>query len=185
MISPEMFVSVYKAADILSELIDAVRNPKEVKYRGIKTKLEVMLRNALTEQPVNIDQNIPAAAGLQNTIAADLLDILGSDEVDETTETKLSFSHLVQVPVQKLDNLLNLVGELVIERDRIITSGRHNASEYSRLNRISSDLQYSVMDVRLVPVDFLFKKFHRIVRDAAAKEEKKCNTETEGYRNRD
>lgn len=188
MISPEMFVSVYKAADILSELIDAVRNPKEVKYRGIKTKLEVMLRNALTEQPVNIDQNIPAAAGLQNTIAADLLDILGSDEVDETTETKLSFSHLVQVPVQKLDNLLNLVGELVIERDRIITSGRHNASEYSRLNRISSDLQYSVMDVRLVPVDFLFKKFHRIVRDAAAKEEKNVilklkGTETEIDRN--
>ena len=188
MISPEMFVSVYKAADILSELIDAVRNPKEVKYRGIKTKLEVMLRNALTEQPVNIDQHIPAAAGLQNTIAADLLDILGSDEVDETTETKLSFSHLVQVPVQKLDNLLNLVGELVIERDRIITSGRHNASEYSRLNRISSDLQYSVMDVRLVPVDFLFKKFHRIVRDAAAKEEKNVilklkGTETEIDRN--
>ena len=188
MISPEMFVSVYKAADILSELIDAVRNPKEVKYRGIKTKLEVMLRNALTEQPVNIDQNIPAAAGLQNTISADLLDILGSDEVDETTETKLSFSHLVQVPVQKLDNLLNLVGELVIERDRIITSGRHNASEYSRLNRISSDLQYSVMDVRLVPVDFLFKKFHRIVRDAAAKEEKNVilklkGTETEIDRN--
>jgi two-component system chemotaxis sensor kinase CheA len=187
-ISPEMFVSVYKAADILSELIDAVKNPKEVRYRGIKVKLEVILRNALAEQPAGINKDIPVDLEGEKAIAADLLDLLSNDEGEEDVETKLSFSHLVQVPVQKLDNLLNLVGELVIERDRIIASGRHNTSEYSRLNRISSDLQYSVMDVRLVPVDFLFNKFHRIVRDAASKESKNValklkGTETEIDRN--
>lgn len=187
-ISSEMFVSVYKAADILNELIDAVKNPKAVKYRGIKTKLEVMLRTALAERTISIEETIPSASGYENAIAPELLDILQDDEDDNDTETKLSFSHLVQVPVQKLDNLLNLVGELVIERDRIITSGKHSTSEYSRLTRISSDLQYSVMDVRLVPVDFLFNKFHRIVRDAALKEEKNVSlklkgTETEIDRN--
>ncbi|MFD0998647.1 chemotaxis protein CheA [Ohtaekwangia kribbensis] len=188
-ISSEMFVSVYKAADILNELIDAVKNPREVKYRGIKTKLEVMLRSALAERSQSIDETVPAASGYENAIAPELLDMLQNDDEDHIdTATKLSFSHLVQVPVQKLDNLLNLVGELVIERDRIIASGMHSASEYSRLNRISSDLQYSVMDVRLVPVDFLFNKFHRIVRDAASKEEKNVSlklkgTETEIDRN--
>lgn len=186
-VSPEMFVSVYKAADILSELIDAVKNPKEVKYRGIKAKLEVMLRNALAAQSAGLDKNIPVASAEETAIATDLLDLLSHDD-DEDVEAKLSFSHLVQVPVQKLDNLLNLVGELVIERDRIIASGGHRASEYSRLNRISSDLQYSVMNVRLVPVDFLFNKFHRIVRDAASREEKNVTlklkgTETEIDRN--
>jgi two-component system chemotaxis sensor kinase CheA len=188
-ISSEMFVSVYKAADILNELIDAVKSPREVKYRGIKTKLEVMLRSALAERSQSIDETVPAASGYENAIAPELLDMLRNDDEDHIdTATKLSFSHLVQVPVQKLDNLLNLVGELVIERDRIIASGMHSASEYSRLNRISSDLQYSVMDVRLVPVDFLFNKFHRIVRDAASKEEKNVSlklkgTETEIDRN--
>jgi two-component system chemotaxis sensor kinase CheA len=187
-ISPEMFVSVYKAADVLSELIDAVQNPKQVKYRGIKTKLEVMLRTALAARSSRVDEAIPSASDYENAIAPGLLDILQDDDGDEDAEAKLSFSHLVQVPVQKLDNLLNLVGELVIERDRIIASGMHSASEYSRLTRISSDLQYSVMDVRLVPVDFLFNKFHRIVRDAALKEEKNITlrlkgTETEIDRN--
>lgn len=190
-ISAEMFASVYKAADILGELIEAIRSPKDVKYRGIKTKLEVMLRTTLAEQSAGIAIHEPIQGSRQQaTIAPELLDILGDEELDEEKDVKLSFSHLVQVPVQKLDNLLNLVGELVIERDRIIASGlgRHSANEYSRLNRISSDLQYSVMDVRLVPVDFLFNKFHRIVRDAASKEEKIVTlklkgTETEIDRN--
>jgi two-component system chemotaxis sensor kinase CheA len=191
-ISADMFASVYKAADVLGELIDAIKNPKEVKYRGIKTKLEVMLRNTLADQSAGIpvQEAVLPDSGRGGSIAPELLDILGSEEDEEDKEAKLSFSHLVQVPVQKLDNLLNLVGELVIERDRIIASGQggRNASEYSRLSRISSDLQYSVMDVRLVPVDFLFNKFHRIVRDAALKEEKIVTlklkgTETEIDRN--
>ncbi|MDH5397996.1 MAG: chemotaxis protein CheA [Cyclobacteriaceae bacterium] len=106
----------------------------------------------------------------------------------QVQDSKITFSDLVQVPVRKLDNLLNLVGELIIERDRIIAANSQAASEYSRLNRISSDLQYSVMDVRLVQVGFLFNKFHRVARDAAAVEKKKVNlkltgTETEIDRN--
>lgn len=96
-------------------------------------------------------------------------------KMQQTEEkSKIVFSDLVQVPVKKLDNLLNLVGELIIERDRLMTDndGSHSRNEFSRLNRISSDLQYSVMDVRLVQVNFLFNKFHRVVRDAAKYEGK-------------
>ena len=97
-------------------------------------------------------------------------------------ENNVVFSDLVQVPVRKLDNLLNLVGELIIERDRMMASHaeRHRTNEYARLNRISSDLQYSVMDVRLVQVGFLFKKFHRVVRDAATLEKKRVTLTLEG-----
>jgi two-component system chemotaxis sensor kinase CheA len=48
------------------------------------------------------------------------------------------------------------------------------------LSRISSDLQYSVMDVRLVQVGFLFNKFHRVVRDAASSENKNVILKLEG-----
>ncbi len=190
-INADIFISVYKAADIVGELIHAVKEPRDVKYRGVKTKLEVLLREAQRNHAVTINTHA-VLQSISETDAGDCqLDAIAEEYSDEeSVDLKFSFSDLVQVPVQKLDNLLNLVGELIIERDRIIASGngRHSTSEYSRLSRISSDLQYSVMDVRLVPVDFLFNKFHRIVRDAATKEQKSVTlklkgTETEIDRN--
>ncbi|HEY8938301.1 MAG TPA: chemotaxis protein CheA, partial [Cyclobacteriaceae bacterium] len=175
----EIFASVFKAADTLGDLIDTIKNPREVKYRGIKTKLEVLIKNAkqlvATEHTSQQEQT--------QTSSAPHTHIVSEDESESDSETSgVTFSDLVQVPVKKLDNLLDLVSELVIERDRIIASSNHtySANEFSRLNRISSDLQYSVMDVRLVQVGFLFKKFHRIVRDAAVKEGKNVQLKLEG-----
>lgn len=186
----DIFGSVFKAADVLGKLIDTIKVPADIKYLGIKTKLEVYIKNArkdaeggsvsegseLVADAVQEPEDAPSQEGQNKENSA-----TETEEVDEPA-SNVSFSDLVQVPVKKLDNLLNLVGELVIERDRIIASAGQSQSsaEYSRLNRISSDLQYSVMDVRLVQVGFLFNKFHRIVRDACAKEEKKVALKLEG-----
>lgn len=189
----DIFTSVFKAADALGELIDAIKSPRDVKYRGIKTKLEVYIKNARNEQAAPKEaskgelnkeeisnQEVAAAPGKEDIREIVHEPVVEEDEADTTTN--VSFSDLVQVPVKKLDNLLNLVGELIIERDRIISmnAGTRSSNEYSRLNRISSDLQYSVMDVRLVQVGFLFNKFHRIVRDASSKEGKLVKLKLEG-----
>jgi two-component system, chemotaxis family, sensor kinase CheA len=186
-ITAEMFNSLFKAADVLGELISAVKEPKDVKYRGIKTKLEVMLKTALAggsetppQPPSSSEAKPPVANQVADTKSAPVT-VEEKEEVADEPETKVAFSDLVQVPVQKLDNLLNLVGELVIERDRMIASSNGvSTNEFARLNRISSDLQYSVMDVRLVQVGFLFNKFHRIVRDVASKEGKMATLQLEG-----
>jgi two-component system chemotaxis sensor kinase CheA len=92
----------------------------------------------------------------------------------------------VQVPVRKLDALLNLVGELLIEKDTIIskyTDLGFNNSDFTRLHRITSDLQYGVMGIRLVQVGFLFSKFHRVLRDVAGIENKKVELKLEGTEN--
>ncbi len=172
----DIFTSIFKAADVLGELIDAIKNPKDVKYRGIKTKLEVYIKNARAETPA------VQSPTLVKDESPEPVQTETPEDVDSEVTTNVSFSDLVQVPVKKLDNLLNLVGELIIERDRIIAmnAGNHSGNEYSRLNRISSDLQYSVMDVRLVQVGFLFNKFHRIVRDASSKEGKVVKLKLEG-----
>jgi len=187
----DIFSSVFKSADVLGELIDSIKNPKDVKYRGIKTKLEVFVKNAKLNVSKEEKSAVPAP-GAETFLSEELSTDVGKSESNiaaeedekesEADSTNVSFSDLVQVPVKKLDNLLNLVGELVIERDRIIANsiGTHSSNEYSRLNRISSDLQYSVMDVRLVQVGFLFNKFHRIVRDASSKEGKRVNLKLEG-----
>jgi len=99
------------------------------------------------------------------------------DEAETDAARKLELSDLVYIPVKKLDNLLNLVGELVIDRDRILTLAAelgHPALQATarHLFRISDDLQYSVMDVRLVGAGVLLNKFPRVVRDVASAEGK-------------
>ncbi|MGC4021109.1 MAG: chemotaxis protein CheA [Cyclobacteriaceae bacterium] len=179
------FGSLFKSADVLGQLVNAVRDGAEVKYKGIKTKLEVLLKRA-KEFETNAQE---IKTETSSDIQAEPAKVV---ESEEESDTKISFSDLVQVPVRKLDNLLNLVGELIIEKDRILAShngnGLHASNEYARLSRISSDLQYSVMDVRLVQVGFLFNKFHRVVRDAASLEQKNVTlkligTDTEIDRN--
>lgn len=197
-----IFSSLFRANDILGELIDAINNPRLVRYKGIKTKLEVILKN-------NRDGNIPKAdiadsvtaptAGINlsnvpvvDTVAAGTINVdSGSQEAkpefieDDVyqSQSKVTLSDVVQVPVRKLDALLNIVGELIIEKDSLIaryTDLGFKASEFARLHRITSDLQFGVMDVRLVQVGFMFSKFNRIVRDVAVIENKKVNLVLEG-----
>ncbi len=102
------------------------------------------------------------------------------------TSKNLSLSELVYIQIKKLDHLLNLVGELVIDRDRIVSISRElDNSELksvsSHLNRITEDLQYSIMDARLVSIGSLFNKFPRIVRDIANAEKKEVDMVMEGY----
>jgi two-component system, chemotaxis family, sensor kinase CheA len=176
-----LFGSIFKGVDVLGKLIDAVKDNSEVKYKGIKTKLEVLV-NRLKQSPVTPKANSSDTILAEDVVGMDAPDKLEpTDNVEE--ESKIGFSDLVQVPVRKLDNLLNLVGELMIEKDRILAqhrNGGHASNEFSRLSRISSDLQYSVMDVRLVQVGFLFNKFYRVVRDAASLEGKQVALKLEG-----
>jgi two-component system, chemotaxis family, sensor kinase CheA len=181
-----LFSSLFKAADVLGKLIEAIKDNSDVKYKGIKTKLEVLInRSRQNTQAAVISVGESASLSVDSDLTGDDAQSGSEPAVSVEEETnKIAFSDLVQVPVRKLDNLLNLVGELMIEKDRILSSqqknGIHAANEFSRLSRISSDLQYSVMDVRLVQVGFLFNRFFRVVRDAASLEEKKVALKLEG-----
>ncbi|UKN01604.1 chemotaxis protein CheA [Paracrocinitomix mangrovi] len=106
-----------------------------------------------------------------------------AEQIEDEDQPKIVFSDLVQVPVRKLDSLMNLVGELIIERDSLISKNAEhgfNSNMLARLQRITSDLQYGVMDVRLIQIGFLFNKFHRIIRDVANIEGKKVDLNLEG-----
>lgn len=181
----DLFASIYKAVDVLGNLINAIKDNSEVKYKGIKTKLEVLIKKAKEDnKTTSKHESAPEHAfALEQPMIGEAPVNTEEPEPAGEVDNKISFSDLVQVPVRKLDNLLNLVGELIIEKDRILASqagALHASNEYARLSRISSDLQYSVMDVRLVQVGFLFNKFHRVVRDAATLENKNVVLRLEG-----
>lgn len=96
----------------------------------------------------------------------------GDDLSDNTT---------VRVDVKRLDDLMNQVGELVLERNRMIqlnqdlqqgAAERHDFNEEfgkltKRMNFVTSELQMQVLKMRMMPVDKVFKKFPRIVRSMA------------------
>ncbi|MGI6648218.1 MAG: chemotaxis protein CheW [Bacillota bacterium] len=78
----------------------------------------------------------------------------------------------VRVDIERLDKLMNLVGELVINKTRLQQIGQANNlielnETVEQFDRISTDLQSLVMKVRMVPVEQVFNRFPRMVRDLA------------------
>jgi two-component system chemotaxis sensor kinase CheA len=175
LLNNQIFNDLFRANDKLGELITGIKNGTKVQYKGILTKLRV-----INEQLAITNDQLP--------VSSQQLSVNNEPETEiEEQETQsselLAFSDLVQVPIRKLDSLLNLVGELIIERDRLMvknTSEYQRKNEYSSLYRLTADLQYAVMNVRLVQVNLMFMKFYRIVRDVANLEEKKVDLVLEG-----
>lgn len=96
------------------------------------------------------------------------------------TSQNVSLSDLIYIQVKKLDDLLNLVGELIIDRDRVLALAREMGNSElktvsAHLERVTNELQFSVMDARLVNIGSLFNKFPRVVRDVALMEGKRVN----------
>ncbi len=91
----------------------------------------------------------------------------------------------IRVDVGLLDKLMNLVGELVLARNQILqhAQGQKDASflgHTQRLNLITTELQEHVMKTRMQPIDNVWKKFPRVVRDVALGCGKQVRLEMEG-----
>jgi two-component system, chemotaxis family, sensor kinase CheA len=111
---------------------------------------------------------------------------------EETALTAKSFSRTVRVDIAKLDELMNIVGELVLSQSTISDlSARLKGDGYSTLaNELSkaskglerklSDLQKGVMDIRMIPVGQLFEKMSRIVRKISREQGKKVDLKMYG-----
>ena len=91
----------------------------------------------------------------------------------------------VRVDIDKLDTLMNLMGELVINKVRLEQIGQtHRLSELTetleQMDRVTTDLQNIVMKVRMVPVSQVFNRFPRMVRDVTKELNKEINLTIEG-----
>ena len=98
---------------------------------------------------------------------------------------KVHHSQSVRVDIEKLDNLMNLMGELVINKVRLEQIGQtHRLADLTetleQMDRVTTDLQNIVMKVRMVPVSSVFNRFPRMVRDIAKELNKEINLTIEG-----
>ncbi len=92
----------------------------------------------------------------------------------------------VRVDTRRLDEIMNLVGELVLVRNRLLTLRSSQDSEedlsnaVGNLDHVTTDLQASVMKTRMQPVKKVFGRFPRVVRDLARKLGKEIDLELKG-----
>ena len=97
-------------------------------------------------------------------------------------------SATLRVSIEKVDQLINLVGELVITQAMLAQNSQkldpalyqHLAAGMADLERNTRDLQESVMSIRMIPMSMVFSRFPRMLRDLAAKLGKQVNFVTVG-----
>ena len=91
----------------------------------------------------------------------------------------------VRVDTSRLDEIMNMVGELVLARNRVARLGQMNGDEelqkaVANLDIVTSDLQLSVMKTRMQPIKKVFGRFPRVVRDLARSLKKEIKLEMVG-----
>ncbi|MGB3610977.1 MAG: chemotaxis protein CheA [Cellvibrio sp.] len=91
----------------------------------------------------------------------------------------------VRVDTQRLDDIMNMVGELVLVRNRLVRLGAGSQDEalakaVANLDVVTADLQMSVMKTRMQPIKKVFGRFPRVVRDLARNLKKEINLDLVG-----
>lgn len=104
---------------------------------------------------------------------------------EEPETKKKQRSKSIRVDIEKLDQLMNLFSELIIDKGRLeqiarVSQNSELTETVEHMNRISTDLQSLILNMRMVPVDQVFNRFPRMIRDLAKDLNKKVQLVVEG-----
>jgi two-component system, chemotaxis family, sensor kinase CheA len=155
----------------------------ELSHAPDDAEIEGAVRGAGDIETVSIERGNDGAAtpdvSSPEAVAAALVDSAG---VSSGTGPR---QRHVRVALERLDGLMNLIGELVIARGRLnVIAGNANVpaltETMTQVNRLTADLQEEIMSSRMVPVWQVFDRFPRLVRDAAHAVGKQVDFRIEG-----
>jgi two-component system chemotaxis sensor kinase CheA len=138
----------------------------------------------IEDSEINLDQ-----AQLLNTCSTkNESQVTNKSSGKTNTAASVSETSSIRVSIEKVDQMINLVGELVITQAMLAqTASQYDPvlfeklySGMSQLERNTRDLQESVMSIRMMPISFVFSRYPRVVRDLAAKLNKHVELRTVG-----
>ncbi|GGA16012.1 chemotaxis protein CheA [Psychrobacillus lasiicapitis] len=186
----EDFDEVFYIALVTNEPKDDVQK----KLMKVSEVTEVVVHAVTLEQLKTRQQDELSKAEEVEQVAAET-----PEQTIETTEVKSekkekssatkgnasTSSKTIRVNIERLDVLMNLFEELVIDRGRLqsISEDLRNAEldeTVERMSRITGDLQNIILNMRMVPVETVFNRFPRMVRQLARDLNKKINLEVIG-----
>ncbi|VDZ82776.1 Chemotaxis protein CheA [Kluyvera intermedia] len=169
---------VSKTADSLTAIIDGEVNQDDIVavlcFVIEADQIEFTTTATVEENAVVVEEVIAAPVEVPVAVNAPA----PSPRVErEKPAARTSESSSIRVAVEKVDQLINLVGELVITQSML--AQRSNAldpvshgdliTSMGQLQRNARDLQESVMSIRMMPMEYVFSRFPRLVRDLASK----------------
>ncbi|WP_145046328.1 chemotaxis protein CheA [Paenibacillus xylanexedens] len=163
--------------------------------QGILSISEIESAKVIQLDKETLEQMTNQAAVAAEAEAVAVNDAIAASQVKEappTVESKpvetktaaskqtASPSRTIRVDIERLDVLMNLFSELLIDRSRLeqlaSETGNNDLSDtVAHLSRVSTDLQNIVLKLRMVPVDTVFNRFPRMIRDLAKTLDKKID----------
>lgn len=191
---------VFKALEEEGEIIKTSPPAQEIDEGKFDTGFEFFLVSMLDSDAVAKRCNSISETRAQTVELVDLnsLPVNGSTsrasmaaeetnngDDDDAGKKTHKIKQTVRVDIERLDKLMNLVGELVMHKGRLEQIGNNQKipdlhETIEQIDRISTDLQSVVMKVRMVPIEQVFNRFPRMVRDLAKETQKEVNFIIEG-----
>jgi two-component system chemotaxis sensor kinase CheA len=178
-LSPPLFDQLFQGASALREAIEGVPTSHPRSLAAELSVLDSLLGSAG-------DVSGPSTPSLPRPETLDAASQKGNAYVSAR-------SNMVRVDFARLDHLLNLVGELVIYRTKLFQVGRALTDRLSereegrelldaiqQVATVSSLVQETVMDIRMLPIGHVFERFPRMVRDLARQQGKEIELILEG-----
>ncbi|MCE0827608.1 chemotaxis protein CheA [Buttiauxella sp. A2-C2_NF] len=161
-------------ADDISAVLCFVIEPEQIEFLPLVASgtAEEVAEVVAAETPVAV----AVAVNAEQPVAAVAPPVAPRSE-RESKPPRVSESSSIRVAVEKVDQLINLVGELVItqsmlaQRSNELDPVEHGEliTSMGQLQRNARDLQESVMSIRMMPMEYVFSRFPRLVRDLAGK----------------
>lgn len=168
-----------KAALAVTEIVDVRLRPHGSKQDPPAASVERQAEPAMAQAAEKPAAEVAAAPPPSSVASLPEAPAQGGEKRAGGAPTQ---SQTVRVDVARLDSLLNLVGELVIDQTRIAQLAGKIASETggiaavdtlheaaAHFGRITGELQEEIMKARMLPIDHVFNRFPRMIRDLAQK----------------
>ncbi|WP_445001207.1 chemotaxis protein CheA [Halomonas mongoliensis] len=186
----EVVLATTASPDDIEAVMCFIIEPDEIEVAPVAGEPAPQAPAAEAASPAAADSPAPAGAGPAAAAqqAAVEAPAKAKPAPKAKTKGKGSESSSIRVSVEKVDQIINLVGELIITQSMLdqTVSGLDGVSNgalvngMSLLQRNARDLQEAVMSIRMIPMDFVFSRFPRVVRETSAKLGKEIELITEG-----
>ncbi|MCC5601324.1 chemotaxis protein CheA [Nostoc favosum] len=189
-ITPDIISTLLQTVDSIRQILSQIQATKHEGDRDYSAIIGALTQLSETKQTPKASQSVNTQTPQIDAEAQK--DPAGSESVEsfnheltEISTSTTSESAYIRVNVNLLDQMMNLVGELVLARNQVIgfsTKFKDNgfAATCQHLSLLTAELQEGVMKTRLQPISSIWQKFPRVTRDLAIASGKEVEVEMEG-----
>ena len=181
------FQIVILTEESFDDIIKIIKNVSEIKDADGEEITKAFPEEKTEEEPKEEKTEEKAKQASKAEPSNDKKDAKGSKKPagakQQTANSKAKpVGHTVRVDIEKLDVLMNLVSELIIAKNGLVSASSEEGSEsinqsfneqIEYLERVTTNLHESVMKVRMMPIESVVSKFPRMIRDLSKKLDKK------------